>query len=244
MRGNSFLASMLALAAAGLAACSVDAQSNQASASGEQGQRNFDVGEFRSVTLVGPHDVNVTVGGAVSVRAEGDTAALDGLDIRVENGALRVGTQRGWSWRGPGGRVTVHVTVPSLDGASVTGSGDLTVDRAEAERFAANVTGSGDLEIGALRARQANFSITGSGGIDIDGSADEAEISITGSGDADLESFGVRRASVRIMGSGDVSLRATESVSGSVMGSGNVTVRGGANCSVSRMGSGSVNCGN
>jgi hypothetical protein len=244
MRGDPFTVSILAMAAAGLAACSVGAQPNQAQASGHQGQRGFEVGEFRSVTLFGPHDVNVAVGGAPSVRAEGDSAALDGLDIRVENGTLRIGTQRNWSWSGPGGRVTVHVTVPSLENASVTGSGDLTIDRAEAERFAANVTGSGDLNIGVLRARQADFSITGSGGIDVDGDADEAEITITGSGDADLESFQVGRARVRIMGSGDISLRATDSVSGSVMGSGDVNVRGGANCSVSRMGSGSVNCGN
>lgn len=244
MRGNSIMVSMLALAAAGLAACSVDAQSNQAQASGEQGQRNFEVGEFRSITAYGPHDVNVAVGGAVSVRAEGDSAALDGLDIRVEDGTLRIGTQRNWSWRGPGGRVTINVTVPALEGASVTGSGDLNIDRAEAERFAANVTGSGDLEIGALRARRADFSITGSGGIDADGTAEEIAISIAGSGDADLGGFEARRAQVRIMGSGDISLRATESVSGSVMGSGDVNVRGGASCSVSRMGSGSVNCGN
>ena len=243
MRRMFMAAPAFVLAAALSAACSVDAQPNQAQARGEQGQRVFEVGDFRAVTLLGPHDVNVAVGGAPSVRAEGDTAALDGLDIRVEDGALRVGTQRGWSWRGPGGRVIVHVTVPALEGATLTGSGDLTIDRVEADRFSASVTGSGDLEIGALRARQAGFSITGSGGIAADGGAEEAEISITGSGDADLESFEVRRAGVRVMGSGDISLRARDSVSGSILGSGDVTVRGGASCSVSRMGSGSVRCG-
>lgn len=251
MRRTLATAPVFALAAMLCAACSVDAQPNRSEASGEaaqargtQGQRVFEVGAFHAITLFGPHDVNVTVGGAPSVRAQGDEAALEGLEILVEDGTLRVGTRRNWSWRGPGGRVTVHVTVPALDAASVTGSGDLAIDRAEAERFAAEVTGSGDLEIGALRARRADFSITGSGGIDADGSAEEAEISITGSGDADLESFQARRARVRIMGSGDISLRATESVSGSVMGSGDVEVRGGASCSVSRMGSGSVSCGN
>lgn len=241
----------VALAAMLSAACSVDAQPNQTGARGEPvqargapGQRSFEVGEFRAITLFGPHDVNVAVGGAPSVRAEGDEAALEGLEILVEDGTLRVGTRRGWSWRGPGGRVTVHVTVPALDGAAVTGSGDLAIDRVQAERFAASVTGSGDLEIGALRARQMEASVTGSGGIDIDGGAEETEVSITGSGDVDLDSFETRRANVRIAGSGDISLRATESVSGSILGSGDVTVRGGASCSVSRMGSGSVRCGN
>ena len=243
MRANPFMASIAVLAAVGLTACSVDAQPNRSEASGRQDQRDFEVGAFRSITLFGPHDVNVAVGGAPSVRAEGDSAVLDGLDIRVEDGVLRVGTRRGWSWRGPGGRVTIRVTVPALDGASVTGSGDLNIDRAEAERFSASVTGSGDLEIGALRARQVDVSVTGSGGIDIDGSAEQADVAITGSGDVDLESFETRRADVRIAGSGDISLRATESVSGTILGSGDVTVRGGATCSVSRVGSGSVRCG-
>ncbi len=244
MRAKPFMVSILALAASGLAACSVDAQPNRSEASGRQDQRDFEVGAFRSITLFGPHDVNVMVGSAPSVRAEGDSTALDGLDIRVEDGVLHIGTKRGWSWRGPGGRVAIRVTVPTLEGASVTGSGDLDIDRVEAERFSASVTGSGDLEIGALRTREAELSVTGSGGIDIDGSAEQASVTVTGSGDADLESFETRRANVRIAGSGDISLRATESVSGTILGSGDVTVRGGATCSVSRTGSGSASCGN
>ena len=37
------------------------------------GQRSFQVGQFQAVSLEGSHDVVVTVGGAPSVRAEGDS---------------------------------------------------------------------------------------------------------------------------------------------------------------------------
>lgn len=232
---------LLAIGTFGLAAaCSVGAQT---SGGGAQGQRSFQVGAFQSVSLEGSHDVIVTVGGAPSVRAEGSQEMLDRLDIRVENGALRIGTERGnWNWFGRSGHVTVYVTAPALQAASIGGSGDMRIDRVESQRFAASIAGSGDLQIGALRAGQASFDIAGSGGIRAAGAAESAEISIAGSGDVALGELQTRRARVSIMGSGDVALQASEMVEGSIMGSGNVSVRGGARCSISKMGSGDINC--
>lgn len=231
---------LVAIGALGLAAaCSAGAQT-----SGAQGQRSFEVGAFQSVSLEGSHDVVVTVGGAPSVRAEGSQEMLDRLDIRVENGALRIGTERGnWNWFGSSGRVTVYVTAPALQAASIGGSGDMRIERVESQRFAASIAGSGDMQIGALRAGQARFDIAGSGGIRAAGEAEAAEISIAGSGDVALNDLQARRARVSIMGSGNVALQASETVEGSIMGSGDVNVHGGARCTVSKMGSGDVNCG-
>ena len=160
---------------------------------------------------------------------------IERLDIRVENGALKIGTQRGnWLSGMRGGHVTVYVTAPAIDAASIGGSGDMRIDRVQATRFAASIGGSGDMEIGALQARQANFSVAGSGGIRASGRAETADISIAGSGNVALDSLEARTADVSVVGSGDVSIRATETVSASIMGSGDVTVRGGARCTVSK----------
>lgn len=229
-----------------VAACSAgNAQGNaDGQASGRQERRDFQVGAFDKVALEGSHDVIVTVGGQPSVRAEGDAEAIERLDIRVENGALKIGTRReSRSWFGGHRGVTVHVTVPSLNGAALAGSGDLRVDRVQAASFDGSVSGSGDMEIGALQARQANFSISGSGGIRASGEAEQARVSIAGSGDMALDGLRTRRASVSIAGSGDIALQASESVDGSIVGSGDVSVRGGARCTVSKMGSGDLNCG-
>ena len=230
------------------AACSAGAREGDERPSGAQGQRAFEVGAFESVSLEGSHDVIVTVGGAPSVRAEGDAEALERLDIRVENGNLKIRNRRrgggGWFSRHRGGHVTVHVTAPALTAASIGGSGDMRIDRVEAPNFAASIGGSGDMAIGALRARRASFSIAGSGGIRAAGQAEEADISIAGSGGVSAGALETRRAGVSIVGSGDVSLRASEAVDGSIMGSGDVHVTGAARCSVSKMGSGDVHCGN
>ena len=225
-----------------LGACTSPADDSDAPRAGSQ--RSFQVGEFQTVALEGSHDVVVTVGGAPSVRAEGDAAALERLEIEVEDGTLRIGSRnKRWFNFTRGGGVTVYVTTPTLNGAKISGSGDMRVDRAQAQTFQAEIAGSGDMEIGALQARRANFAISGSGAIRAAGTADEADVSIAGSGDVSLDRLQTRRASINVAGSGNTSVRASEAVEGSVMGSGDVTVLGGARCSVSKSGSGDVRCG-
>lgn len=232
-------------AALALGACTVghghDGEEGQA---GATGQRDFQVGAFHAVSLEGSQDVIVTVGGAPSVRAEGDSAALERLDIRVENGELKIGTRRqGWFGSRHRGAVTVHVSTPSIDSAAIAGSGDMRIDRAQAQTFEASIAGSGDLQVGALQARRAKFSIAGSGGITAVGQAEQSEVSIAGSGDMNLTGLQTRRTSVSVAGSGDIRVHASEAVDGSVMGSGDISVSGGARCSVSKMGSGDISCG-
>ncbi len=217
-----------------------------AEGTGPTAQRGFEVGAFDRIALAGSHDVIVTVGGAPSVRAEGDAEALERLEIGVEGGQLRIGNRgnSGWSWFGGHRRgITVHVTVPALAGASIAGSGDMRIDRVEGPRFAAAITGSGDMDIANLRVGEASFSVTGSGGIAAAGSAQRSSASVTGSGDLDLGRLEAANATIALAGSGDISLRATETAAIELRGSGDVTVGGPARCSISKSGSGEVHCG-
>lgn len=234
---------LLVASALAVAACSANAQRAEGEQQGEQGRRDFQVGQFRSVSLEGATDVVVAVGGAPSVRAEGDSRALERLDIRVENGALKIGTRREgmFNW-GRHGRITVYVTAPSLEGAMIGGSGDMRIDRVQAANFDAQIAGSGDMEITTLQARRARFELAGSGGIRAAGRAEALAISIAGSGNIALDALEAKRADVSIAGSGDVSVRATEAVTGSILGSGDVTVHGTARCDISKLGSGDVRC--
>ncbi|MGZ8345768.1 MAG: head GIN domain-containing protein [Allosphingosinicella sp.] len=223
-----------------LGACtSANGQSDEARPTGE---RSFPVGAFQSVSLEGSHDVIVTAGDVPSVRAQGDTEALERLEVAVEGDTLRIGSRRGRGFSWHRARVTVYVTTPTLRGAFLRGSGDLRIDRVQTETFEASIAGSGDIDIVALQARRANFSIAGSGGVRAAGAADETDIDIAGSGNARLDALAARRASVSVAGSGNINVRASETVDGSIMGSGNLRVHGPARCSVSKMGSGNISC--
>ncbi len=226
-----------------LGACSM---SEASESSGERGTRIFQVGTFNKISLLGSPNVIVTVGGAPSVRAEGDSKLLEKLEVKVENGVLQIGYKKGdWSfgWRKDHGPVTIHVSAPSLTGAEVAGSGDMKIDKVEGGDFAGEIAGSGEIELASLRARNASFAIAGSGGVTASGTAETAEFDIAGSGDIRAGGLQVKRAKVSIAGSGNVETKALESANVDIMGSGDVLVTGGAKCSVNKMGSGDVRCG-
>lgn len=226
-----------------LGACSTgEAGENE----GQRATRNFQVGAFDKISLAGSSDVIVTVGGAPSVRAEGNSELLEKLEVKVENGVLRIGYRKGkWSmgWRKDHGPVTVHVSVPSLTGAEIAGSGDMKIDKVEGGDFAGEIAGSGAIELASLRARNASFAIAGSGGVSARGSAETADFEIAGSGDIRAGGLEVKRAKISMAGSGNVETKAMESAAIDMMGSGDVVITGTAKCSVNKVGSGNVRCG-
>lgn len=239
-----FFASVLAITAA----CSAGAQNNdggndRAALSGPRISRDLQVaGAFDKVQLNGPMDIDVRVGAQASVRAEGQAAGLDRLEITVVDGELRVGVKSGTT--GPLGNITVHVTVPALAAASLNGPGDIDIDRVQGQRFAANVNGPGDMRLGELRVGEASFQVNGPGGIHAAGGAQRANANLSGPGNIQLASFEAGDANVSLEGPGDIDLRATGNVAVSLSGPGDVTISGTARCTISKSGPGSVRCPN
>lgn len=243
MRVAAILVPTLALAACNISA---DAREGDEGAAGPSVQRSFEVGSFDAISLEGPYDVVVRVGPAASVRAEGDAKEIGRMEIKVRNGELEIGRERGSGWmmgfrrrRAP---VTVYVTAPALRAAQIAGSGDMTIDKVEGRSFEADIAGSGDMKIASLRVEEARFDIAGSGDIAAAGTAREAHVSVAGSGNVDLAGLEAQDAQVEIVGSGDVRTRAMATADVSITGSGDVFVSGPAKCSVSKMGSGEVHC--
>jgi hypothetical protein len=209
--------------------------------------RNFQVGGFDKIALSGSGDVEVRTGAAPSVRAEGDKEMLDRLDIRVENGELRISRRRddsGWHFSfGGDHHLKLFVTVPALAAATISGSGDISVDKVAGNRFDGSISGSGDLALDHIEVTEANFSTSGSGDIRVAGKAGKASLSTAGSGDIRAGSLETQTTNVSVMGSGDVQVRATQSAEVNVMGSGDVHVAGTHNCNVHKAGSGEAECG-
>jgi hypothetical protein len=226
-----------------LAACSGTARSEGTPPSGAGGNRTFAINGFTSVDAAGPDDVDVRVGSGFSVRAEGDPKILDKLEIVREGDTLKVRRKNrtGFSWGNDRG-AKIFITMPRMIAASTTGSGDMTVDHIDGEKFQANATGSGDLNIGSLSVQAVALSVTGSGNLDTAGTARTGSFSVAGSGDITAPKLTLGQASVNVMGSGGVTAAVNGAANVSVMGSGDVTLTGGAKCTTSKMGSGEVSC--
>lgn len=210
-------------------------------------QRSYQVGPFQQIEVAGPYDVDVRTGGKESVSASGPQKLIDNMVVEVKGDKLVIHPQehRGWfNWGfNTNGSAKLNVTVPSLSGATIAGSGGITVDQVKGDRFEGGVAGSGDLSVNALDVQSLKLSIGGSGDVRArSGRAKAAEYSIAGSGGIDAGGVKTEAATASIAGSGSIHAQATGAASVKIMGSGDVTMTGGAKCSVSRMGSGDVSC--
>ena len=233
------------LAAVGLlaSACHVNADAEDRDA-GNQVTRNYQVGAFSKIAVAGPYEVNVVSGGNGAITAKGGENLLAETDVVVEGDTLKImpKKQRGirWNWRG--GKAQFTVNAAALNGASIAGSGGITVDRVSGD-FEGDVAGSGDMRIGQISGGKVKLGIAGSGDVQAAGKADSVDLSIAGSGDINVSGLTSRAADVSIAGSGNVRANASESADVSIMGSGDVEIGGGAKCNVSKAGSGNVRCG-
>lgn len=212
-----------------------------AHASGTGATRSYEATGFTGVDLRGSDDVDVKAGNSFSVIAEGNPKVLDVLEIKVVDGTLRVGRKWNSNVDDDDHGARIHVVMPKLTSASVSGSGDLTVDRAEGD-FDGSIAGSGNLDIAALNANAAKLSVAGSGDMTLAGSVAKLSASIVGSGDIDGRKLTASGASISIVGSGSMRGVVKGGASVSIAGSGDVDLTGGAKCSVNAVGSGEASC--
>jgi hypothetical protein len=236
---------MIALLPLAAGACQSKWEKEGASipASGPGSTRTYAAAGFTGVDLKGSDNVDIKTGATFSVTAEGDARTLDQLEIQVVDGMLRIGRkdQKGGNWFNHDNGARIHVVMPSLVRARVSGSGNLAADHAEGNVEAA-ISGSGDLDIADLKGGTATLTVAGSGDLSVKGAADKLSASIAGSGDIMAGGLTANSADISIAGSGGMRGTVKGPASISIVGSGDVELVGGAKCSVSSVGSGEARC--
>lgn len=171
--------------------------------SGVSKTESRDVGSFSRIDLAGSPDVEVAVGPATSVSVTADDNILPVIETTVNGSTLNINSKSNYNSRID---VKVNITVPTLDGVSISGSGDI------------HVTGlkAGDMDVG----------VTGSGDVTIAGAADHVRGQITGSGDLRCGDLVAKHVEVTVTGSGDATFDATEELDATVTGSGDIHYSG------------------
>lgn len=189
-------------------------------------------GEEQSVELAAPEEAltrieTVVEGRRLTVRSENDSG-LSGL----------------FDWLSGDDEDTpsidVYVTVPTLEGLTVAGSGTIVAETPiEADELDLEIADSGGME-SQLTARRLTITIAGSGDMTLRGRADEATVEIAGSGDLRAAELEVATAEVSTTGSGTTELHVTDRLNARIVGSGNVRFRGAPTVEASIIGSGTV----
>jgi hypothetical protein len=209
--------------------------------SGETIKETRDVSSFSSISLTMAADVYLTQGPVQKVEIEGDKNAIAEIETKVEGGKLKIETK---DFHGNTGKITLYITVPEINGLSVSGSGDIkSQSPVKTDELDMNVSGSGSIKLTELNAREVSATITGSGNIDIaSGQAqNEIEVVITGSGSYSGEGFGVNEADITITGSGSARVWAVKELQTNITGSGNVDYKGNPQVNANSTGSGKTN---
>jgi len=204
-------------------------------------ERSFPVGDFDRIILSGAADVRVSSGEDRAVVAIGDEPDLDRMDIRVENGALVIAQKRGF-WRLGSRAVQVKVRTPELTAATISGSGDLSVDRVRGP-FVARISGAGDLRLDDVDATTLSMAISGSGTMTASGRCTSGSVRVSGSGNVNAGGLSCVDMEAMVSGSGNVTAGATGMAEVRITGSGNVAITGPAKCTTRTTGSGTVRCG-
>jgi hypothetical protein len=212
---------------------------------GPQTSRNFTVGAFDTIEVSGPYDVAVRTGSGPSVTANGSEKMIERMVVEVQDGRLSIHPRKdegSFNW-GRGGHVELQVTVPSLRGAEIAGSGGIRIDRVAGDSFEAAIRGSGDLSIETLETGSLAAAVAGSGNIQTGaGKARSVDLKISGSGNINTAGVTAQTASAKIAGSGNIRAHATQTAEVRILGSGDIEISGGAKCNVQNKGAGSFRC--
>ncbi len=192
---------------------------------------------FSSVALEGSGTLRVHEG-AQSVVITADSNVLPYIETGVSGSRLSIGLKPFTSVWG-NATLEYEVSVPSLDGIALTGSGDAAVDAFSGSSFDARISGSGDLAA-TLDYSSVSLHISGSGDAALRGSVADAQVSISGSGSLSSKGLTASRAGIIVSGSGGVELRVVDSLDATLYGSGVVLYWGNPAVSQSVLGSGRV----
>jgi hypothetical protein len=209
-----------------------------------QTSQKREVSAFTEISLRIGANVHLKQGNTQSVEVKGKESTLGKLITEVSNRKLviRYPNESFFSKWNPG-TVDVYVTIPQIDGLSISGSGSILSDgMIESRILDVMVSGSGDVKLGDLKAEKVSATLSGSGNIHLLGkqSADEFKAVISGSGNIKASDFPANNVDVKIVGSGNCRVNSVKKLFVRLAGSGNVSYRGNPTIDSSVAGSGTV----
>jgi len=204
-----------------------------------------DVPSFSEIALRIPGKLYVKQGSTQSVQIDAKSSTLEEIITEVKDRKLTIHfkSKNFFFQSFNPGKIEIHITVPEVDGLSVSGSGDIIAENEiETRILDLAVSGSGDIVLADLKTDRVKTAISGSGDIIIKdgGEATDFSAAISGSGDVKAADFEAKDVAVRIAGSGNCTVTANRTLKARVAGSGSVYYNGNPQIDSSVAGSGRV----
>lgn len=184
-----------------------------------------DVKAFTKISFATAGKLYLKQGSPQRVEIEGDREILEEIETTVDGERLRIGKEGNWFSRNSDSKkITVYVTVPELEGISVSGAGEVIgQSKIKTDDLDLNVSGSGSLTLDVEARGDVEADVSGSGHIDLRGHFESFESDVSGAGRVVLSASIDRSADFGISGSGKIEAKGSaDVVKSSISGSGKV----------------------
>lgn len=190
-----------------------------------QKRETRDVSSFTKIAFRTAGKVYVKQGSPQKVEIEGSAEMLEKIKTKVEDGRLVIGPEsswRNWNWSSDD-KVTVYITVSSIEALDVSGSGELIAQtKITGANMNLDVSGSGSLTA-EVEAQDVDTDVSGSGEINLKGKFKSIKADVSGSGKVSVNGTVTGRADFEISGSGKIEASGSaDSMSAEISGSGKV----------------------
>ncbi len=188
------------------------------------------VTDFDRVNLSGFGKVILTQNSREAVTVEADEDMLPDIKTVVRGRTLYLEVKKSYwrknRWGGSKSGIKYYVSMESVRGVSVSGSGTITSENVESDDLNISISGSGDIEIESLKAQDLKIRISGSGDCHLAGEVTTQDISISGSGSYVSEDLRSDETTMHVSGSGDATIWVEKEINVTISGSGKVDYKG------------------
>lgn len=192
-----------------------------------QNRHTRKVENFTKVSFRYPGKLYIKQGSPQKVEVEGSEDALKEVEFEVDGRRLTIGKEDSWfNWNdwNDNDKITVYITVPEIEGLSVSGSGDIIgQSKITTDDLDLNVSGSGTLQLDMNAGGNVEADVSGSGEIDLRGRCRRFDSDVSGSGKVTLSVDVAEQADFSVSGSGRIGASGSaRSVQTNISGSGKV----------------------
>jgi Putative auto-transporter adhesin, head GIN domain len=171
--------------------------------SGKRVMQKRQISPFTSISTEGSFEIEVTCQKDPSLEVEGDDNVLEFVTADVSGNVLRLKSSKSYSTSEP---VRFKITVPNVEGLSVSGAGRIQIKDIKNEKFEIDSNGAPN--------------------INVSGSTKVVDIDSNGAGRIDTHNLRASRAVVDSKGVSRIDLDVTEQLDVTVSGPSSVTYRG------------------
>lgn len=164
---------------------------------------------FRSIEMSGAGELRVRRGSAYRVAITLDEDLLPSYESSVSGGVLRLGFRRGAVVTGLS-RLEVEVTLPELEGLSLSGAAEARLlDAFSGRAFSFEASGSSALT-GRIEYGRVELDLSGGCRLGLEGRADSLDLGLSGASIVDAGGLAARTARVESSGASRIELRVLE----------------------------------